>query len=53
MQALAKFLEARNPFDEDHSLHCISSDVVADETLYVDTTKEIGEIILKSMEINV
>ena len=50
MKALAQFLEARNPFDGDQSLHCISSGVVADETVNVDTAKDIGESHLKSME---
>ena len=31
MRVLAEFLEARNPFDGDQSLSCISSGVVADD----------------------
>ena len=45
MKALAEFLE-----DTDQSLHCISSGVVADETVNVDTAKDKGESHLKSME---
>ena len=50
MEALAEMQEASNPFEGDHLLYCISSGVVADETVNIDTAKQIGESIGKSME---
>ena len=50
MESMAVFLEARDPFDSDPSLRCISSGVIADEAVNIDVAKQVGENILKAME---
>lgn len=50
MEALAVFLDARNPLRWDPSLQSITSGVIVDKTVNVDIAKEDRDGILKSME---
>ena len=50
VQTHLTYLQERNPFTCDHSLHSISNGVHAHSTVNVDTAKAVGNAIIASME---
>ena len=46
---LMDFLETRNPFNDNHSLRSIATGINADSKANVDTARNVGDDILKSM----
>ena len=48
-KTILEFMEARDPFSEDSTLRSIVTGVIADNRVYVDKAKEVGQNILKTM----
>ena len=49
MTPFVDFLSQRDPFSQDHALHCIATGVLADEEVNVDKCKEVWDKVLCSM----
>ena len=48
-EELIYFLKTRNPFNEDPSLHCVTTGVTAGEKVNADNARAVGDAIINSM----
>ena len=48
-KTILEFMQARDPFSEASTLRSIVTGVIADNRVYVDKAKEVGQNILKTM----